>query len=160
MARTPGPRSRAPRRTHRRNVAAWTIGYEGRSLSDFVRMLTRAGVRQLIDIRERPQSRKKGFSRKALESALSRRNIAYIHMGSLGSPSAIRHAYRKTGDFARFRRRYLAHLKGARSALSELRRLLARRRSVLLCFERDYSACHRSIVCKGLGAKGFRFEHL
>lgn len=40
----------------------YTIGYEGRSLPQFIGLLKERGVQRLLDVRERPLSRRKGFS--------------------------------------------------------------------------------------------------
>ena len=42
---------------------AYTIGYEGRELEEFVARLREQQVEVLIDIREKPASRKPGFSK-------------------------------------------------------------------------------------------------
>jgi len=40
----------------------FTVGYEGRTLPQFVRLLRDQGITRVIDVRERPVSRRKGFS--------------------------------------------------------------------------------------------------
>ncbi len=49
-----------------------TIGYEGVSLTDFIATLKAHRVRQILDVRELPMSRRKGFSKTALSLALGR----------------------------------------------------------------------------------------
>ena len=53
----------------------FTIGYEGISLDDFLITLDKANINVLLDIREFPISRRKGFSKNALCDALSRIDI-------------------------------------------------------------------------------------
>jgi uncharacterized protein (DUF488 family) len=72
----------------------YTIGYEGLGLEDFVVRLRRAGVRIVIDVRELPLSRKRGFSKGALAEALATARIRYSHMRSLGCPKPIRDRHR------------------------------------------------------------------
>jgi uncharacterized protein (DUF488 family) len=56
-------RKRSPRRLKQRcALNVLTIGYEGVSLADFLATLKAAGVQLLLDIRELPISRRKGFS--------------------------------------------------------------------------------------------------
>lgn len=43
-----------------RELRLYTVGYEGRSVDEFVSVLTSAGVEVLVDVRERALSRKKG----------------------------------------------------------------------------------------------------
>jgi len=51
----------------RRRLQILTIGYEGTTLADFLATLKAAGVQSLLDIRELPNSRRKGFSKNAVE---------------------------------------------------------------------------------------------
>jgi len=61
----------------------FNIGYQGYDLTSFISALKAAGIDRLVDLRERPVSRKKGFSRRQLESALKAEGIAYSWMGRL-----------------------------------------------------------------------------
>jgi len=71
----------------------WTIGYEGAALEDFLDTLRQAGVTKILDVREIPISRRKGFSKTVLEQALSGYDIDYQHELRLGSPREMRHGY-------------------------------------------------------------------
>ncbi len=48
--------------------------------------LTTAGVELLIDVRERPQSRRAGFSKRMLAASAEAHGIAYVHLKALGTP--------------------------------------------------------------------------
>ena len=71
-----------------------TIGYEGAALEDFLAALTEAGVRRLLDIRELPNSRRRGISKSALSAALREAGIEYFHERALGSPPEMRQRLR------------------------------------------------------------------
>jgi uncharacterized protein (DUF488 family) len=58
-------------------------------------------VRLLIDVRELPTSRRKGFAKSALSSALAAADIGYLHLKGLGDPKPGRDAAR-AGDYAGF----------------------------------------------------------
>ena len=73
----------------------FTIGYEGTTVPDFLAALKAAGVRQLVDIRALPLSRRPGFSKSALRSALEEVGIVYVHLRALGTPAEGREAARK-----------------------------------------------------------------
>ena len=139
---------------------AWTIGYEGRSVEEVLDALAAAKVEVLVDVRERPQSRKPGFSGRALAASLGKRGIAYLHLKELGTPPEVRRAYKADGDFERLKRGYTAHLKGQGKALARAGEVLGQRPAALFCFERDAQACHRSVLCTRLKDGGFRFKHL
>ncbi len=71
-----------------------TIGYEGADFADFLATLDTLGVTTLLDIRELPMSRRRGFAKTALREGLATVGIAYRHEPRLGSPKAIRHQLR------------------------------------------------------------------
>ena len=48
----------------------FTVGYEGRALDELITELVDAGVERLIDVRELPLSRRRGFSKTPLSEAL------------------------------------------------------------------------------------------
>lgn len=144
--------------TRNRRIA--TVGYEGKDLEDFVATLMTDGIKRLVDIRELPLSRKKGFSKSALRDALSRSGIEYAHLRALGAPREARHALRAGGSFAKFRSAYAGHLHANRSALADLSTLAERESTAIMCFERDHAVCHRSLVGAALEGEGYRVEHL
>jgi uncharacterized protein (DUF488 family) len=89
-----------------------TIGYEGSSLEDFISTLQKAGVDTLIDVRDVPISRKRGFSKSILREVLSPNDIAYVHLKGLGDPKPGREAAR-SGNFAEFESIFSAHMRTA-----------------------------------------------
>ena len=111
--------------------------------------MRRTGITKVLDVREIPVSRCKGFSKKALEQALSDCGIDYQHERRLGSPRDVRHRLRATGDLQRFLRDFKAHLAGQQDLLDELADNL-HGKVALLCYERDSRFCHRMIVARAL----------
>src|SRR3954453_21108705 len=77
-----------------------TIGYEAAELDDFVATLLAAGITRLIDVRELPISRRRGFAKRALSEALADAGIVYVHLRGLGDPKEGREAAR-VGDLVR-----------------------------------------------------------
>jgi uncharacterized protein YeaO (DUF488 family) len=131
-----------------------TIGYEGVDLVDFLRQLVAAKVAVVVDVRELPLSRKKGFSKSALSAVLAARGIEYVHMSALGCPKPIRQRYKLDGDWPAYERSFRAHLKSQGAAVRAVADLARRRATCLLCFEADYSKCHRSFVARAAVAAG------
>ena len=128
-----------------------TIGYEGARIDDFIATLKLASVDIVLDVRELPISRRKGFSKSALQAHLSEAGIEYVHLKGLGDPKAGRDAAR-SGDWATFRAIYGRQIKTP-EARSDLERAagLARAKVVcLLCYERSHDLCHRKIVADKL----------
>ena len=125
----------------------FTIGYEATTMGDFLAALASAGVERLIDVRALPLSRRPGFSKSPLRSALAEAGIDYVHLRALGTPAAGREAARK-GRHAELRRIYAGQLELPEAIAQGAQMLgLARDKpSALLCYERDPAACHRSLL--------------
>lgn len=138
-----------------RMTIVYTIGYEGTDIDRFVATLKAVGVDVLADVRALALSRKKGFSKKSLKARLESEGISYLHFVDLGDPKPGREAAR-AGQHAKFREIYSKHLRTSRAtgALDELTGVVKERVTCLLCFERDPTVCHRSIVGEKLKTAG------
>jgi uncharacterized protein (DUF488 family) len=139
-----------------------TIGYEGSVISDFLATLNALGINLLIDVRDVPISRKKGFSKARLSAHLADVGIDYLHLKGLGDPKAGRLAAR-AGRYDEFRHVFSAHMltDAAREHLAIAVESARGRSACLLCFERDHTHCHRSIVAKEMAALAdFELQHL
>lgn len=134
-------------------MTVMTIGYEGLDVSAFLAALKTNKVATLVDVRELPLSRKKGFSKSALAAAVEKAGISYLHMPELGCPRDIRHGYYRDGDWNRYKKRFNAYLTRQDAALSELAAVAKRTRACLVCFEADYQSCHRSLVTTALATR-------
>jgi uncharacterized protein (DUF488 family) len=140
--------------------AAFTVGYEGKSLPEFIGDLTSQEIRTVIDVRERAQSRKPGFSKRTLSVELARSGIEYVHFPELGSPSIVRQEYRRTGDFERFSMDYEKYALTQIACIAALIALIHVRRAAILCFEDRWDECHRKVLCDYLEHTGISFNHL
>ncbi len=137
-----------------------TIGYEGASLPEFINTLKAAGVNVLLDIREIPLSRRKGFSKSSLREALQKNGIEYHHYKLLGSPKPIRDGLRRDGDYKKYFKAFDAYLKTQAGLLQELA-MSHKGNVVLMCYERDPLVCHRLSVSNALQAiTGKKPKHL
>ncbi len=125
-----------------------TIGYEGRRIDGFVAQLKALHVARLIDVRERPLSRKRGFSKTALKEHLEGANIAYTHIKALGSPTAIRNKLKSDWDYDYFFKAYEEYLSGQIDVLEEVYKFACGEKICFMCFERAAQQCHRSSVAK------------
>lgn len=139
----------------------WTIGYERASLPEVIATLQAAQIDVLIDVRELPNSRRAGFSRKALSASLEEAGISYRHMKPLGTPKAGRDASRR-GDKATMRAIFEGKLESPESqmALAEMADIARGKRACMLCLEHDWRGCHRGIIAERLEAQGFAAAHL
>jgi uncharacterized protein (DUF488 family) len=126
----------------------FTFGYEGCGIDDFVMRLRAEKVRQVIDVRELPLSRKKGFSKQALRQILAENGLQYVHVPQLGCPKPVRDQYRRDGDWARYTKDFLAYLTTQIDALRLLAQDAKINPSALMCFEADPAQCHRTYVAR------------
>ena len=78
----------------------------------FIARLQDAQVKTVVDVRELPLSRKKGFSKTAFCAALSAHGIAYLHVPALGCPKPIRNQYKVDGNWQTYTRDFLKHIHG------------------------------------------------
>ena len=90
-------------------LTLFTIGYEGKTLPEFVGELAAAKVSLVIDVRAIAASRRPGFSKTALSGALREAGIDYLHLRALGTPKAGRDAARR-GRTAEMREIYAVQL--------------------------------------------------
>jgi uncharacterized protein (DUF488 family) len=127
----------------------FTIGYEATTVADFLAALKSAGVRQVLDVRALPLSRRPGFSKTPLKGALAEAGIDYIHLRALGTPATGREAARK-GRQAELERIYAGQLElpEAIAAGAQMLNLAAEKPSALLCYEREPAGCHRNLLLK------------
>jgi uncharacterized protein (DUF488 family) len=65
----------------------YTAGYEGLAIDAFIARLKQARIDKVLDVREYPLSRKKGFSKKAFAECLAAEGIAYEEDKNLSFPS-------------------------------------------------------------------------
>lgn len=144
------------------DLRLYTIGYEGTSIDEFTAALIEARIDVLVDIRELPLSRKKGFSKNSLREAVEARGIRYEHIRALGDPRPGRLAAREK-RYGDFRRIFRSHLSGsdAQNALSDLGARAKNETICLLCFEYCEEHCHRKIVADEIGDnEGVVVHHL
>lgn len=128
-----------------------TIGYEGADVVDFLATLKRANVRVLVDVRELPMSRRKGFAKNALKAHLESVGIEYRHEKLLGSPKEMRHRLRRDWDYTRFFKDFDKHLSKQQGLLNQLSTEL-KGNVAFMCFEKEARDCHRSRVVEVLAA--------
>ncbi len=142
----------------KKGVTIFTIGYEGKKLQELIQILKEHQIGCLIDVRELALSRKNGYSKSALSTALKEKGIVYRHFQELGSPRELRHKLWNEGNYEEFFENYSKWLSSpqAKEYLTDLEGLAHVRPTVIMCFEKDITKCHRSIIKKRLIEDGFK----
>lgn len=142
------------------NRILWTIGYEGQSPDSLVTLLKERGIQHLVDVRELPLSRRKGFSKTKLSERLAQDGIKYTHQRDLGAPKEVRKSFIAGGSFDKFRVQYLAHLDQQGTALTMLEEAVSNGPTAIMCVEESYGICHRQFIANALQADGYEVHHL
>lgn len=141
----------------------FTIGYEGAGLQEFLDCLERNAVECLLDVREIPFSRKRGFSKTPLARALEERGIRYVHFKELGSPGAIREELKLGHDYGKFFREMEEYLATQVEGIEQAYNYIGRMTCCLMCYERLAAMCHRKVVAsriKERDGNGLEVKHL
>jgi uncharacterized protein (DUF488 family) len=153
-----------------------TIGVYGFTAQTFLDALREAGVRVVLDVRQRRSVRGREYAwanSARLQAALAEAGIAYRHERELAPTTELRRLqYREdakqgVGQRSRvelapeFRTRYTAEILDRVDLAPLVAELPNDGASALLCVERDPEACHRSLVAERLAAEyGLRVIHL
>jgi len=153
-----------------------TIGVYGFTAETFLSALRDAGVRLLVDVRQRRGVRGAEYSwanSRRLQSALAEAGIEYRHRRDLAPTTELRRLqYREdarqgVGKRSRielapeYRERYTREILDQVDLGSLVAELPADAASALLCVERDPEACHRSLIAERLASEhGLAVAHL
>lgn len=127
----------------------YTVGYERRSGDDLISALVDAQIEVLVDVRQKPFSRKPDFRKVALATLCDESGIRYETWTRLGSTQHQRESLRETGDYTRFYRLFRDLMKrGRKNEIRALADLSATATIALICYERAHDECHRSVVAE------------
>jgi uncharacterized protein (DUF488 family) len=140
----------------------FSIGYEKALLPDVIASLTKARVAVLLDVRDRPISRRPGFSKRQLTAAIEEAGMRYVHLAALGTPPEGRLANRRR-DWPRFWAIVDEKLARAQAELDLDRtaEIALAQPSCLICYEADWRICHRARIAEILARRyGFTLHHL
>jgi uncharacterized protein (DUF488 family) len=133
------------------NIQLYTIGFTKKSAEDFFTKLSRAGVKQLIDVRLNNVSQLAGFAKKEdlryfLKSIC---NIDYIHITDLAPTQDMLDEFKKNkGEWSIYERKFL-QLMRSRKIEETLKQSLFDS-GCLLCSEEKPHHCHRRLVAEYL----------
>jgi uncharacterized protein (DUF488 family) len=131
-------------------TALFTIGYEGRQLDEFLAILASNKIDRLIDVRELPLSRRRGFSKTPLSKALAEQGIEYVGLREAGNPH---HKLKHELSKAQLLVKYRAHLAKTDGVVERVADEARGHRAVLLCYEAEPAECHRSVLAPKVAAK-------
>lgn len=131
----------------------FTAGYSGCDPDTFLDKLRRHDVEILVDVRQRPISRKRGFSKSVLQEFIESNGISYLHQQEFGVPSDLRQQLRDGGSLGAYFGSFRQYLKTQQEALLSLYELAKKKRCCLMCLEAEPGECHRSVVAESVLAQ-------
>jgi ParB family chromosome partitioning protein len=132
----------------------YTIGYEKRTLEQFLSILKAKKVATLVDVRRNPISQyREEFNKEFLTESMRENGITYVHRPELGVASEVRRKLEETGDYAWFFEEY------DRNTAPELKKLNLKdfiAPVAFMCVELDPTRCHRHRIALELEKRGCR----
>ncbi|MEN6496494.1 MAG: DUF488 domain-containing protein [Thermoguttaceae bacterium] len=142
----------------------WTIGHSNHDIATVVEMLQGEAIRQVVDVRRFPGSRRQPqFEREALAASLHGVGVRYYHFGALGGRRTIRlEDSPNTGWRSESFNAYADYMQTEefQAALAELMILATRQRTAILCAEALPWRCHRQLIADALAARGWTVKHI
>jgi uncharacterized protein (DUF488 family) len=142
----------------------FTIGYEGLDQRVFLALLRHHNVSVVADVRHLPLSRKKGFSKTALNNTLKENKIEYLNFPELGTSKEMRNFLKTTGNYTSFFSEYKKEIQEKDDSVGAINEMVQSGEQVaLLCFERDAQKCHRKILADVIKLKdgnGLKIKHI
>lgn len=126
----------------------FTIGYEKKSIQEYVSLLKKFKIKTLIDVREVAWSYKQDFRKQTLSKYLSKSRIKYIHLPEAGNPKSIRQS---SNDISECLFNYKEYLKETDAGMKILKFLILKsavngENVCITCYEKDFLCCHRSVI--------------
>ena len=136
-----------------------TIGHSIHAIDEFVTILRAHGIRQLVDVRTIPKSRRNPqFNRESLALSLHAADIEYQHLPGLGglrrpSKDSINTGWRNASfrGYADY-----MHTSAFRENLIHLIEIAAEAPTAIMCAEAVPWRCHRSLIADTLIARGIQ----
>jgi len=125
----------------------YTIGYQGRTIDEFLDLLEKYDIDHLVDVRSYPTSKMEDFSKDDLKETLFKKSMMYKHLPGLGGLGD--EDYKETMLSDRWK-----------SSYKELKSLAKDGKTSMMCLEKDPSHCHRRFISDRLEEDGWDVIHI
>lgn len=143
---------------------AYTIGHSSRPEEEFIGLLERHGVEEVVDVRRFPGSRRNPqFSGPHLEDALGRVGVAYTHLPDLGGRRGPPESGSPNGGWrVPAFQAYADRMTDPDwiAALNSLEERCRRRSVAYMCAEAVPWRCHRRLISDALVVRGLEVRHI
>lgn len=138
----------------------FSIGYEGKTMKEFISLLEDNKIVELVDVRNNAFSWKRDFSRTSLSENLAISGIHYVNLPKLGAPPNIRVEIKENQNPNKFFSDYSRWLNSNNLDLNYLDIIARQRTSAMMCVEADFNNCHRKILGERLENRGYEVIQL
>ncbi|MEW6608697.1 MAG: DUF488 domain-containing protein [bacterium] len=129
----------------------YTIGFTRKSLEIFIKLLQKARITLVVDIRLNNTSQLAGYSKgKDLEFLLNAGfGITYRHELQLAPTEDILNQYKKDNNWNRYENDFLKSLEKNKVSILKLGKELMKNQTIcLLCTEPTVDKCHRRLIAE------------
>lgn len=144
-------------------MTIYTIGHSTRGIEEFVGILEKYGIGEIVDVRTIPRSKHNPqFNQEPLKASLNASRIGYVHMPGLGG---LRRPLRDSPNMGRRNasfRGYADYMQTAQfnESLLELIKLAEGGQVAIMCAEVLPWRCHRSLIADTLKVRGVDVVHI
>jgi len=144
-------------------LTIFTIGHSTHPFEEFAAMLAAHGIRQLVDVRTIPKSRRHPqYNTESLAAELPNLGIDYVHMKALGGLRKPRKDSINTAWRNESFRGYADYMASEefQKGIDRLIELAREKPTVIMCAEAVPWRCHRSLIGDALLARGVKVEDI
>ena len=133
----------------------YTIGFGEWDIKQFVKLLKKAKIKTLVDVRDTPLSQyKPEFNKNSLAQLMKENDIKYIHVPELGVPHEIRQKLAQNLDYTWFFNWYDKNILKEENLDKKINKKLMEFPIAIMCTEFDPTKCHRHRIALALEQKG------
>jgi uncharacterized protein (DUF488 family) len=144
-------------------LTVFTIGHSTHTLEEFIKIIEKFKIEEIVDVRTIPRSRHNPqFNKETLPTSLLSAGIGYMHIAGLGG---LRHTKvdspNKGWSNASFRG-YADYMQTSdfEESLNTLIGMVKKEQVAVMCAESLPWRCHRSLIADALLVRGFKVEHI
>lgn len=135
----------------------YTIGFGEWDIKQFLKLLKKAKVKTLVDVRDTPLSQyKPEFNKNSLSQLMKENSIKYVHIPELGVPYEIRQKLAQSLDYDWFFNWYDRNVLGASVLEEKLNKKNMEFPIAIMCTEFDPTKCHRHRIALALEKSGLK----
>ena len=129
----------------------YLAGYEGLQIDEFLDLILRSGIKQIVDIRSNPIARRYGFHKSTLAGLCKKVGLKYQHIPELGISSVLRSDAKTKDDYLNLFSLYTNKIiPSQEESIKHIIDLITSLPSVLVCMEEEPNMCHRYYLAQHL----------